>query len=47
MIRLFDGRLAGCALRARTTRHDKPNFVTGREQTPNRRRSQVSSVLRK
>jgi hypothetical protein len=47
MIRLFDGRVSGCALRARITRRDKPNFVTGREQTSNRRRSQVSSVLRK
>jgi len=47
MIRLFDERLGGCALRARIIRRDKPKFLTRREQTSNRRRSQVSSVLRK
>jgi hypothetical protein len=47
MIRLFDERLRKCALRARIRRRDKPNFVTAREQILNRRRFQVSSVLRK
>jgi hypothetical protein len=41
MIRLFDKRLSQCALHACTTRRDKPYFVTGREQTSNRHRSQV------
>jgi hypothetical protein len=50
MIRLFDNRpsddrLAECALRARTTRPDKPNFPDSREQTSDPCRFHTSLVL--
>jgi hypothetical protein len=47
MIRLFEEDLAECALHARTTRGDKPNFARGGEQTCNPRRFQGSLVLSK